>query len=116
MEQNVDVKKLEMRIVELEDELKTLRAARQPVDISADEVRAYLKVKDVLRVDWGDFCGINDCARCNIARCGTVGPITRCLCAVECFGCGCVVGCGPCACISAGSLRGSLGRFSSLGE
>jgi hypothetical protein len=110
-----EVKKLEMRIVELEDQLKQLRARPEPVDISADELRAYQKVREVLATDWGDFCGINDCMRCMARLCGSCikwpsETISRCIrlcgCIFECF-------CGPC---NMGGFEGGGGaRFSGLG-
>ena len=48
MEANQDTKSLEMRIVELENQLKQLRASRAPTDVSAEEINAYLKVISVL--------------------------------------------------------------------
>ncbi len=104
-----DVKKLQLRIVELENRLKQMMAAREPTDISVEEVKAYRKVRDVLAADWGDFCGINDCMRCIVTRCFTNCIVTRCIvrCIVECT-------CGPC---SPGRLgTGGGGRFSDLGE
>ena len=41
--------KLEARIVELENALKAL--LREPVDLTADEIRTYLKVRDALACD-----------------------------------------------------------------
>jgi hypothetical protein len=108
------IKKLELRIKELEDQLKTARARPEPEDISADELQAYLKVREQLAVDWGDFCGPNDCMpirrlcdRCirwpseTISRCVHV-----CGCIFECF-------CGPCNVGGFGS--GGIQRFSGLG-
>jgi hypothetical protein len=110
MAEDPNVRQLEMRIVELENQLKTLRAARQAVDISSEEMKAYMKVRDALQIDWGEFCGINDCMRCIIFRCG-LGPILRCwqFCDIECGGCG------PCACEFGRPSRGGGGRFGGLG-
>ena len=102
--------KLEMRIVELENRLKELSAGRQPqqADISPEEIQAYLKVRDMLRADWGEFCGINDCMKCVIVRCWG-GPIVRCRCDVECS-------CGPCGYGGGGGFfGGGGGRFGGLG-
>src|SRR5687768_6248730 len=57
------VARLELRIRQLEDQLKGFRA-EEPQDVSADEVKAYQKVRSMLAADYGEFCGINDCARC----------------------------------------------------
>jgi hypothetical protein len=108
-------KKLEMRIIELEDQLKELRARREPDDVSADEIRAYQKVRQMISADWGDFCGINDCMRCLVRLCGPCikwpsETISRCVhlcaCIIECS-------CGPCN--VGGFERGGLSRFSGLG-
>lgn len=105
-----DVKKLEMRIARLETLVEKAVATRAPAEISADEVKAYIKVRDVLAVDWGEFCGINDCFRCIVRclRCITVCELCLRRCDVECV-------CGPCN-IARGGLRGRLSRFSELGE
>jgi len=99
-----DTKKLEMRIVELENTIKQLVEARRAVDVSAAEMQTYVKVRNVLEPD---FCGPNDCMVLCI-RC------TRCLLCVRCIRCircinECI--CGPC-----GSGSGSIGGgFDSLG-
>ena len=94
-------KDLEMRIIELENELKELRAARKPVDVTADDLKAYIKVKEALR--------IIDCFDCG----GCGGCIVACQrCIFECT-------CGPCncgPCITGGSLGRRRRRFGSLGE
>jgi hypothetical protein len=82
---------------------------REAADLSADEIRAYQKVRDVIAADWGEFCGINDCFRCIINRClrcytPVPIPIPR-PCDFECS-------CGPC---NVGGMGGGLGRFSGLG-
>ena len=103
-----NVKRLEARIADLESKLAS--AGRpQATEITADEMKAYRKVRDVIAADWGEFCGINDCFRCIIQRCYRCYtpvpiPIPR-VCDVECS-------CGPC---NVGGLSGGLGRFSGLG-
>lgn len=103
-----DIAKLEMRLLELENQLKDFRARREPVNISAEELTAYRKVKDALQADYGDMCGINDCQPCVVSRC-SVTPISPCIiqrCDVECV-------CGPC---NIGDYyRGSAFRFGRLG-
>jgi hypothetical protein len=107
------MKNLEIRIQELENELKGLRASRRELqDISADELRAYFKVKDTLVADWGEFCGINDCMVCRIC---SVQPCRVCVaicqvcqvCDVECT-------CGPCN--VGGLMERQVGRFRKLGQ
>jgi hypothetical protein len=101
------LKKLELRITELETQLQAAQAPRQATQLTSEELQAFVKVRDVLASDFGDFCGINDCFRCRVLPCqigGCVGPRP---CVVECT-------CGPC------NLGGSfgaanLGRFSGLG-
>jgi len=108
------IRKLELRIKELEDQLQTQRAQPEVSDLSADEVKAFMKVREMLQVDWGEFCGINDCMRINrlcdrcirwpsetISRC-----VHTCGCIFECF-------CGPCN--FGGFSAGGGGRFSQLG-
>ena len=108
------IRKLELRIKELEDQPQTQRKPPEPEDVSADEVKAFLKVRDTLQPDWGDFCGINDCMKA--ARlCGSCirwpsETISRCVntcgCIFECF-------CGPC---NWGPFTaGGGGRFQQLG-
>jgi len=94
-------KDLEMRIIELENELKELRAARRPVDVTADDLKSYIKVKEALR--------IIDCFDCG----GGGGCIVVCQrCIFECT-------CGPCncgPCITSGSFGRRRRRFGGLGE
>lgn len=101
-----DVKKLEMRITELENKLK----ARQAPDISSDDVKAYLKVRDVLH-DPERMCGINDCQPCVIQQC-IQGCVAQCIqpCIVRCIN---ECTCGPCA--GGGFSGGGGGRFGGLG-
>ena len=107
MPQETDVSKLQAKVVELENQLKALRVAREPSDISAAELKAYAKVRDALSWDPEGTCGINECARCIVLRCIT-RCITRCIirCDVECV-------CGPCNIGTIGG--GGLARFSELG-
>jgi hypothetical protein len=103
-----DVKNLEMRISKLESMLSESVNRRQVSDISADELRAYQKVRDVVAADWGEFCGINDCFRCIVVRCIRYDPVPIPIprpCDVECS-------CGPC---NIGRFGGGMGRFSGLG-
>lgn len=103
-------KKLELRIEELENQLKELRASRRELqEISSEDLRAYNRVREQLRADWGEFCGINDCMVCVVCSfCGGCVVCTVCMvCDVECS-------CGPC---SFDVLRErSSRRFRSLGR
>src|SRR5579859_6374289 len=48
MEQESDLKKLEMRVEELENELRGLKAGPPIQNVTAEEIKAYLKVRDML--------------------------------------------------------------------
>jgi hypothetical protein len=107
MAQGDDIKTLEMRIRKLETMLSETAERREATNLSADEIRAYQKVRDVIAADWGEFCGINDCFRCIVVRCLRCYepvPIPR-PCDIECS-------CGPC---NIGRLGGGMSRFSGLG-
>jgi hypothetical protein len=96
---------LKGRIVELENQLKGRTARRDVSSLTPEEMQAYIKVRDILAGDWGDFCGINDCFRCIIARCWQ-----QCLrCWQPCFECTC----GPC--LIGQPMGGGVGRFGNLG-
>jgi hypothetical protein len=109
MAQGDDLKALQQRIDKLESMLAQTTKSREATNLTADEIKAYQKVRDVMAADYGEFCGINDCFRCIIQRCYRCYtpvpiPIPR-VCDVECS-------CGPC---NVGGLGGGLGRFSGLG-
>ena len=110
MERKNQIESLEMRIVELENELKTLRASREPVDISAEELKAYQKVRGVMRQDV-DFCGINDCKPCTLVHCDVAPVQVRWPepCIYECS-------CGPCSYYNPARVRVGGGRFGGLGQ
>ena len=110
MAQDDDLKKIDLRISKLESMLEKALASRQPTDLSADEIKAYYKVRDVVAADYGEFCGINDCFRCNIIRCvRCYTPPRLCtFCDVECS-------CGPCS-SPGGRFGGNIRRFSDMGE
>lgn len=99
-----EVEALKQRVAQLE---KLLEARREPADITADEIRAYRKVSDILAADWGEFCGINDCFR-PVIRC-VAACIQRCVvrCINECT-------CGPCGGVSWGG--GEISRFEQFGR
>lgn len=104
-----ELKQLELRIVELEKKLELATKRTGTSQLSAEELKTYTKVRDVLAADYGEMCGINDCFRCVVVRCGGVSACaTRCIvrCINECT-------CGPC---NIGGLHQGLGSFSHLGE
>ena len=98
---------LKGRIVELENQLKGRAVQRDVSSITPEEMQAFVKVRDVVAGDWGEFCGINDCFRCVVQRCLQL-CIVRCIqvCIFECT-------CGPCNQGQVGG--GGLGRFGGLG-
>jgi hypothetical protein len=105
---------LDLRLTRIESAIEKLGAAREPVaaaQLSAEEIAAYRKVRDVIAADYGEFCGINDCFRCIVVRCVT-SCITNCVtvcvrpCDIECT-------CGPCN--LGGGFTGGLSRFGRLG-
>jgi hypothetical protein len=106
------VKRLEAKVVELEKKLSAVAPARAaPADITADEMKAFHKVRDIVAADFGDFCGINDCfrvtSRCITASHSSFRCIVRCI--NECV-------CGPCNnCFSGGGGVGGGGTFGGFG-
>jgi len=72
MAEQTNAKKLELRIIQLENALKALSALRKPVDLSAEEIRAYLKVRNVIA---GAGLCISNCTRgpeaCGATNCGS---------------------------------------------
>lgn len=103
-----DIKKLEARVIELEQKLAQVTRRPEPTQITQEELNAYRKVKDLVAADFGDFCGINDCfrlcLRCTGGGSGCFRCITRCI--NECV-------CGPC---SAGGFGGGFGgQFGGFG-
>src|SRR5580704_13485238 len=102
MPEGKDAKSLEMRITRLENAIGKLSQGKKPVEISADELKTYHKVRESLIVD---FC-ISECERCIVVRCSTCSTCVACRtpCVNECS-------CGPCIMGSSGS-----GGFKNLGE
>jgi hypothetical protein len=100
-------RELEGRIERLE-QMFGAGPRREAVDLSADDINAYIKVRDVIAADYGEFCGINDCFRC-IVICRSCIVCRACricrFCDVECF-------CGPC---NIGGMSGGLGDFTRFG-
>jgi hypothetical protein len=105
------IKKLELRIVELEKKLESATKRSAVGSLSEEEIKAYNKVREAIAADWGDFCGINDCFRCIVVRCGGGGGgVGRCIvrCINECS-------CGPCAISFGDYATNGLGRFGGMG-
>lgn len=94
-----DKKSLEMRLTKLEDAITKLVQIRKTADISAEEMKTYLKVHAALSPQISGGCiscyGCYSCYRCLVcSRCNT-----------ECT-------CGPCLCVASGGVGGG---FSELG-
>src|SRR5947207_2394904 len=108
------VKRLEGRIIELENQLKEMQAGRQrAANFTDEELQAYRKVRDALALDPDTGCGINECSRCLILRCRVCDIIRICscihVCDIECI-------CGPCNCGISGFSRSGSSRFGGLGD
>jgi hypothetical protein len=100
------IERLELEVKELREALGTSGARRRVADISPEDMQAYIKVRDIVVGDFGDFCGINDCFRC-IALCRACQACTVCrACIFECS-------CGPCS--GGGGFQGGVSRFRELG-
>src|ERR671916_2136352 len=104
-----EVRRLEARIVELEDQLKAVRGTREPVDISAEEMQAFRKVSAAVASDLAcSGACLSECRVCIVLRCVTAclrcstGPCIIDPCIVECS-------CGPCN--IGGFAGGGGGRF-----
>ncbi|HEV2842380.1 MAG TPA: hypothetical protein VGW39_13730 [Chthoniobacterales bacterium] len=97
-----DPRSLEMRLSKLEDAIGKLAETRKSADISAEEMKTYMKVRDSLDPE---FCGPNDCMRLCIP------PVTcfRCLRCIRCIRCINECNCGP------GTGGGLSGGFSDIG-
>ena len=101
-----DIQKLELRIKELEDQLKSMRSSQPGSQISAEDMQAFQRVRDALLGGGGaSFC-LTECTRC-IGLC-IVNCISVCIqrCIFECS-------CGPC--LQERPLGGGGGRFGGLG-
>jgi hypothetical protein len=109
MSETPDVKKLELRIQELENQLKRFQQPPAPQSLTAEEIATYHKVGATLAAfdDWG--CGINECRPvviCRVCRACVLCRICR-ICINECS-------CGPCNVCGTGSAGGG-GGFSGFG-
>jgi hypothetical protein len=91
------IERLEARIVELENELKALR---EPVDLSAEEIRTYRKVRNVLSCD----------KKCSPQFYGRIDIFSKCSCIpMACW----ATRCSP---PDIGDFGGGLERFTDLGS
>ena len=106
-----DLKELSLRLERIEKALDTLPRRTSAEELTAEEMRAYVKVRAAIG-EWGT-CGINETSPCVVVCrqpvvCRTPIPICR-FCDFECT-------CGPCAmCGAGGGAMGGGGRFGGLG-
>ena len=96
--------RLEARIIELENALKALAPLKEPVDLTAEDIKAYLKVRDALACD--KHCGPD--YPCSCWRCAS-DIFSRCT-PTACAVCACPPRCGP------GYFGGGGARFTDLGS
>ena len=126
MAEQTNAKKLEARIVQLENALKALTALSKPVDLSADEIKTYLKVRDAIA---GAVLCIAHCAsraEVCVANCGSRGT-EACVANCGSRAAACVANCASraeggsspcsrCGCDIGYLGGGGLARFSDLGS
>jgi hypothetical protein len=98
MPRETDIAKLEARIVELENALKALIAVKEPVDLKASEIKAYLKVREALACD----------KKCSPQFYGRIDVFAKCSCIPSV--------CGWSACGIGDAGGGGHGRFTDLGS
>lgn len=112
MAENTEVKTLELRIVELENQLKQMQKGSAVANITTEELNAFQKVRQILQPLAECTCG--PCACDTLTRFPSVGSFVNpgfirvCVCLVECT-------CGPCNIDPRvfGQIGG--GRFGNLG-
>lgn len=101
-----DVKKLELRIKELENKLKDFQVAAAPEELTKEDMAAFRKVSSTLAA-FDDFgCGINECKPIGICRVCSVCRVCRIcrICINECT-------CGPCDICRIGGGGGGFSGF-----
>ena len=104
------LKEMALRLERLEKVLDTVPRRTAMEDISAEEMRAYMKVRSAFG-EWGT-CGINETSPC-VLVCRQ--PVV-CSFPPICYACIRECTCGPCAaCGTTGGGLGGGGRFGGLG-
>lgn len=110
-----DTQDLAARIARLEklvESIATMPERPKVADITAEDVAAFRKVRDVLAFDPDTVCGINECFKC-VAVCRVCQVCAVCqvctICKV-CRVCDFECTCGPC------NVGGMSGRFGGLGQ
>jgi hypothetical protein len=116
-----DTKDLSARIARLEklvESMATMPERPQVTDLSAEDMAAFRKVRDVLAFDPDTVCGINECFKC-VTVCRVCQICHACqvcqvcqVCSVcrVCRVCDFECTCGPC------NVGGMSGRFGGLGQ
>ena len=92
-----DIKKLELRITELENQLKGLKGQGGQADIDPADMKVYEKVSKQLGISAGT----------------ELQPMLRCIACLVCYRCVNECICGPCNICVIGGVGGT--RFSALG-
>ena len=105
MASDPEIEKLQLRISQLEDQLKNLRHPQ--TEITADDLKAHRKVQEAI---FGAAC-ITECTRC-IGSCGFCQVFCIAVCNLPCNA---ECTCGPCLQQSR-PQSGGLGRFGGLGS
>ncbi len=100
-----EVKKLELRIKELENKLKEFQGAAAPEELTKEEIAAYRKVSSALSSFSEWECGINECRPIGICRICSCRVCRVCrVCINECV-------CGPCNICGMGGGGGGFSGF-----
>lgn len=105
---------LKGRIEELENKLQAASApgpTAASAALTAEELKAFVKVRDVIAADWGENCGINECFKPRL--CWRCFPCTTCSVCRACAVCINECTCGPCA--NGPIVQGGFERFGGLG-
>lgn len=104
---------LSARIARLEKLVESMAASSSRPDVkdlTAEDIAAFRKVRDVLAFDPDTACGINECFKCvSLCRVCQVCQVCQQICRV-CRVCDFECTCGPC------NLGGFAGRFGGLGQ
>jgi len=106
-----EIEKLQIRISQLEDQLKSLRHPQ--AEITADDLKAHRKVQEAL---FGGCSGcLTECTRC-LGPCGVCQVLCIANCLTNCsLPCNTECTCGPCL-QQFRPQSGGLGRFGGLGS
>ena len=102
------IRRLELRIQELENQLKGFGGGAEAIDLSPEDIAGFTKVQAAL----GQAACLSECRVCIINRC-----VGSCIVACRCFGrCACIVECTCGPCMLGGGGLGGLSRFEGMAE